>query len=183
MTTLSVDAKLSMHYTNHCVRATVITLLDNSGYEAWHIMAVSGHKNIDSIQSYSTRTSNSKKREMAESLAGALLKSPKKTCLDKENIDSVDNTKHNENTNVNMENMSFRELLELDEEQEQALLKEILSDDVSTFEPNASGNKNQVAFNATSNVTNTVNPIAMHNVLPKMLFNNSNITINFNINK
>ena len=41
-------------YINHSIRATMITKLDKSGYEAQHIMAVSGHRNESSIRSYSS---------------------------------------------------------------------------------------------------------------------------------
>ena len=44
MKKLSTDAELSYIYTSHSIRATAITVLDECGYEAQHIMAVSGHK-------------------------------------------------------------------------------------------------------------------------------------------
>ena len=44
---------LSKCYTKHSIRATAVTILDKSGFEARHIMAVSGHKNEASIRSYS----------------------------------------------------------------------------------------------------------------------------------
>ena len=183
MTTLSEKAKLSLHYANHCVRATVVTLLDNSGFEARHIMTVSGHKNTDSIQSYATTTSNAKKREMAESLSGVLCKSPKRSCL---NVSKPPVCNMNQNVGSSVENMSFRELLQLDEAQEQALLNEIFSDDMQQSEnpPNVQENM-PVTINSTNNsITSTaVNPKALHNIIPKMMFNNSNITINFNMNK
>ena len=40
MKKISVAAELSTIYTNHCIRATSITLLDSCGFEARHI----GHK-------------------------------------------------------------------------------------------------------------------------------------------
>jgi integrase len=42
--TLSQELELSKMYTNHCLRATTITLLDENGFEARHIMSISGHK-------------------------------------------------------------------------------------------------------------------------------------------
>ena len=68
MKKLFTDAKLSFNYTNHSIRATAITVLVESGYEARHIMAVSGHKSENSIRSYAARTSLSKKRKMSEAL-------------------------------------------------------------------------------------------------------------------
>ena len=44
MKCISKEAELSKIYTNHSIRATVVTILDKCGYEARHIMAVSGHK-------------------------------------------------------------------------------------------------------------------------------------------
>ena len=67
MKTLSVEAKLSTEYTNHSIRATTITILDRNGYEARHIMSVSGHRNESSIKSYS-KTSETTKTNMASCL-------------------------------------------------------------------------------------------------------------------
>ena len=78
MTSLTKDAKLSQPYTNHCIRATCVTVLDRNGYEARHIMSVSGHKKVESIQSYSSKTSNEKKRQMSNSLASSIIKLPPK---------------------------------------------------------------------------------------------------------
>ena len=50
---ISREAQLSKCYTNHSIRATAVTILDKSGFEARHIMAVSGHKNEASIRGYS----------------------------------------------------------------------------------------------------------------------------------
>jgi len=53
MKNISRKAKLSKCYTNHSIRVTAVTILDKSGFEVRHIMAVSGHKNEASIRSYS----------------------------------------------------------------------------------------------------------------------------------
>lgn len=55
---------LSTLYTNHCIRATCITNLDQRGIEARHIMSVSGHKSETSIKSYSRCVSETNKQEM-----------------------------------------------------------------------------------------------------------------------
>ena len=184
MTTLTKEAHLSKKYTNHCVRATCVTLLDRSGFEACHIMTVSGHKNIDSIQSYSVTTSDAKKREMSESLTGALIKSPKKIRLDKPVTPVETATKPAVNNEIENSKdpftMSFRELLELDTEQEKQLINELLNDDMDTYQNEQ--NKNPVAISNTSNVTSSVNPISMRNIVPKMMFSNCSVTINFNGN-
>ena len=70
MKKISKEANLSKCYTNHSIRATAVTILDNSGFEARHIMALSGHRNEASIQSY-CRTDISTKRRMSETLTTA----------------------------------------------------------------------------------------------------------------
>ena len=66
MKNMSREAKLSKCYTNHSIRATAVTILDKSGFEARHIMAISGHKNEASIRSYSKTDICTKK--MSETL-------------------------------------------------------------------------------------------------------------------
>ena len=72
MKKLSFEAKLSGVYMNHSIRATMITKLDESGYKAQHIMAMSGHRNESSIRNYSSQTSLSTKRKMSETLSASL---------------------------------------------------------------------------------------------------------------
>ncbi len=68
MKNISKQAGLTKAYTNHSIRATAVTILDKSGFEARHILAVSGHKNESSIRSYS-KTDLSTKRKMSETLS------------------------------------------------------------------------------------------------------------------
>ena len=67
MKNISREGNLSKCYTNHSIRATAVTILDKSGFEARHIMAVSGHKNEASIPSYS-KTDICTKKKMSETL-------------------------------------------------------------------------------------------------------------------
>ena len=69
---LSIEAKLSCVYTNQSIRAKTITILDECGYEARHIMALSGHRSESSIRSYASQTSLSTKRKMSETLSESL---------------------------------------------------------------------------------------------------------------
>ena len=60
MAKLSVEYGLSKTYTNHCLRATTITLLDI--FEARHVMTVSGHRSYESLRDYSRTGEPVKKR-------------------------------------------------------------------------------------------------------------------------
>ena len=66
-------------YTNHSIisiRATAVTVLGHSNFEARHIMRVTGHKSEASIRSYSRRLSENKQREISETLDQACGFSP-----------------------------------------------------------------------------------------------------------
>ena len=68
---LAKEAELSdLSYTNHLIRATVMTVLDENNFKAHHIIAVSGHHSDNTVKKYAKRCPEKKKKcEMAESLA------------------------------------------------------------------------------------------------------------------
>ena len=70
MSVMSKSAGLSKRYTNHCVRATCVSLLDEN-FDPTQIMGVSMHKSLTSILSYRGRVKKSKKRDMSMSLTRA----------------------------------------------------------------------------------------------------------------
>ncbi|KAK3096570.1 hypothetical protein FSP39_001389 [Pinctada imbricata] len=70
MKVISKDAGLSRVYTNHCVRATTITLLSHAGVETREIMKISGHRNESSIRSYNTDSSSTQKRAYSGIIQG-----------------------------------------------------------------------------------------------------------------
>ena len=72
MSRISKDAKLSVTYTNHCVRATCIKILDTAGFAGRDICQVSGHNNEGSLSSYTGRVTNERKMEMSATLGKAL---------------------------------------------------------------------------------------------------------------
>ena len=49
---LYCQLNLPKRYTNHCVRASVVTDLKDAGFSNYEVCAVTGHKNESSIQSY-----------------------------------------------------------------------------------------------------------------------------------
>ena len=65
---ISKTAGCARIYTNHSLRATCITILDNAGFESRDIMAVSDHKSESSLKHY-VKTSDAKKKCMSASLA------------------------------------------------------------------------------------------------------------------
>ena len=76
---LSEEAGLSQTYTNHCIRHTAMSTLDSAGFEARHIMAISGHKSENSIKKYARQCSDEKKRHMESTLTDKLLTKKPKT--------------------------------------------------------------------------------------------------------
>ena len=75
MSSISKEIQLSYQYTNHCIRETAVSLLDECNFEARHIMRVSGHKSESSIRSYSRRLSEVKQNEISHSLSTACFES------------------------------------------------------------------------------------------------------------
>ncbi|XP_070549671.1 uncharacterized protein [Ptychodera flava] len=70
-----MEAQCSRIYTNHCLRARTVTTLDDEGFEARHIMSISGHKSETSIRQYA-RVGEEKKREMSKVLSSKIQGSP-----------------------------------------------------------------------------------------------------------
>ena len=68
MQQISKKLKLSQCFTNHSIRATVITILSRSGFESREIMRVTGHKSEASLRSYDRDNSASCKRQISATL-------------------------------------------------------------------------------------------------------------------
>ena len=71
MKTIAKKAGCSQMYTNHSLRATTVTVLDEAGFASRDIMAVTGHKSESSLKHYS-RTSNAKKELMSTVIASRM---------------------------------------------------------------------------------------------------------------
>ncbi|XP_071116776.1 uncharacterized protein, partial [Haliotis cracherodii] len=69
MKEISTNAGLKV-YTNHCLRATAITLLSNAGIENCEICKITGHKTDESLKSYSIDSSSAQKRHYSNILQG-----------------------------------------------------------------------------------------------------------------
>ena len=68
MKQISIGAGQSKKYTNHCVRATAITLWSDSCVPARHIMSISCHTNEQSLASYNRRPSTSQLKNCSDAL-------------------------------------------------------------------------------------------------------------------
>ncbi|XP_072168629.1 zinc finger MYM-type protein 4-like [Diadema setosum] len=68
---ISTAAKCSKVYTNHCLRATCVTTLDNAGFPSRDIISVSGHRSESSLKIYS-KTSDERKKEMSSKIASKI---------------------------------------------------------------------------------------------------------------
>ena len=67
---MSTAAGISPHLTNHCMKATAVTVLSDRNVEARHLKAVTGHKSDSAIESYSARVSFPQKENMSNILSG-----------------------------------------------------------------------------------------------------------------
>ncbi len=68
MSKLSTDAKLSKRYTNHCIRATTITLLSHAGVSNRAITRITKHRNEESLKHYERDSSDEQKRQFGDIL-------------------------------------------------------------------------------------------------------------------
>ena len=72
MPKLSSKYKLSQRYTNHSIRVTSVQTLEDVNVECRHIVRISGHKSINSVQSYARRLSPARKRGISATFANHL---------------------------------------------------------------------------------------------------------------
>ena len=79
MKLLSEKAKLSKKYTNHCIRATMITILGRSGFSTNEIKSVTKHKAASSLESYFRDMDTEGKMEANQVLASAFKNGKKLT--------------------------------------------------------------------------------------------------------
>ena len=78
MSELSKSAALSQIYTNHSIRATGATIVSNNMYGPAPIMAVTGHKSVQSLTVYQ-RVDNEEKIRMGQTLSESLMKKSNQT--------------------------------------------------------------------------------------------------------
>ena len=69
---LSSRAGIQPHLTNHCLRATSVTIFSDNNCETRHIKSVNDHKSDHLIESYNNRPSLDQQREMSKALSSFL---------------------------------------------------------------------------------------------------------------
>lgn len=85
MKNISKDAELIKLYTNHCVRATTVSVLAHAGVSNREIMKVTGHRCEASLDSYNADSSDQQKRSYSSILQGESSEIPEKTQQDRPN--------------------------------------------------------------------------------------------------
>ena len=77
---LCIDAQLSRDdYTNHSIRHTVLSTLDQNNFGTRHIIALSGHKSEATIRQYTKQCPANKKKQMSKCLAEKIIPSNEST--------------------------------------------------------------------------------------------------------
>ena len=202
---LQKNVTLDGIYTNHSIRATVITRLDNDGFEARHIIQLSSHKNESTIKEYSVKCPENKRKAMFNSLSNAMqprfkkikpkpspsstvAKPPEPTPQTPDNQQNIPQLLDVKENLPSFELMPLGALDTIDD----AVLADLLNDDFE-FGDSTTGTKTdqndpkqqQIVANPTINTqVNTIN-VPMPNMpnIPMMYFPNSSVTINYNFGK
>ena len=183
-TTLSSD-----QYTNHSIRATCITLLDNAQFEARHIIAITGHKSEHTIKQYSRKCPNEKKRQMSDALATPIM--PKLPKITDQSVKSEEAS-----TPVQPQPPTFdlnaMDLFPIDDNDDVLInfinanpdFDKALQPVETQKEPTPAPPPLQADINIQRNVQNVHNvqnfASNLPSVIPKMYFSGSNATINYN---
>ena len=159
-----------MEYTNHSIRSTVITSLDEAGYEACHIMHLSSHKSESTIKEYAPKCSEHKKKEMFATLSNAMLPQPKKAKQITATITSEtgnDKTPDIQDVKESLPQFDIN-FLEYDTIDDQVLAN--LLDDLPQEPETSTNNNNPVSLPVTSNQSKYSSRNASHTsyVFPKL---------------
>ena len=196
---LSKSYPLEEEYTNHSIRATVISSLDNAGFKARHIIKLSSHKSEATVKEYATKCPEKKRKEMFQSLSNKIQPKPKKAKT--ATVTSSNPPEPNENAiapvNTEMLNMNFdlQPIDDFDTIDDEALAKLVynLPTDNNNAKTQPTGAMSQ--FGQQQDLNLPVQPqintqVITQNVqnqylprIPPMYFPHSNVTINYNFGK
>ena len=73
MSKISNGAHTSKVYSNHSVRVTCVTALDDQGFSHEEIATTTGHKNTQSVARYTRCLNDDRKRSMSDALQSVLI--------------------------------------------------------------------------------------------------------------
>ena len=190
MKILSERAKLSQMYTNHCIRASVVTKLDEERFEARHIMVVSSHKSENSIKSYSAKCPENKKKEMFEALNQPFSNPPQPAYpqIDNNQIEIRQNypppQSNNALKNQNLQLVDMFPDMANDPLNDDHFLEAIQKIERENNVLKPVQNQNQTQVTTSNTVTsNYIQQVSRNVPTPHMYFSNSNVTINYNFNQ
>lgn len=86
MSNISSAAHLSKNYTNHSLRSTCVTLLNESGESATNIIKITGHASANSLKSYTDKISTSKRKSMCATISDGLYGEHNETIVKKAKV-------------------------------------------------------------------------------------------------
>ena len=72
MKEMSKQAGIEPHLTNHCLRATFVTVLSDHNCKTRHIKSITGHKSDQAVESYNERPSMKQQQQMSLVLSDLL---------------------------------------------------------------------------------------------------------------
>ena len=196
---IAKNVQLDGDYTNHSIRSTVITTLDDAGFEGCHIIQLSSHKSEATIKNYSRKCPENKRKEMFESLSDAMIPQSKKQKVKPSATVSV--PPDVKELKENLPNMNIEEIDDFDTIDDSVLADLMLdfptenqneaitsrnskvqdTQNNTSVVPTTTPNQNQKHhFQEINTQFNTFNQQRMMPSLPQMYFPNSNVTINYN---
>ena len=203
---LQKNVKLDGDYTNHSIRATVITNLDRDGFEGRHIIQLSSHKSENTIKEYSVRCPEIKRKQMFDSLSNAI--TPKRAKVPSFTVSKppqspteCDKTPENSGQQEAIvpqvsdvkKNLPSFDLFPIED---MATIDDNVLSDLLNNEFEHHDNSALVPVTTTQNAVNPAVPSTINtqvntinvpqrsvNRMPVMYFPNSNVTINYNFSK
>ena len=183
MKVISKKLGLSYSYTNHSIRATVVTVLSKHGFQSRQIMRLTGHKSESSLRSYDKENSSKQKREISETLnnfsnskSNTLLQSTSTTM-------PLPLNKNKKHQTVDFDLSTETDLFEADDPDDEELLLEAVKNSTSDINSESS-------TTAVNNKNTTSNYSELKNISMSCLnkqFNishmeNCSFTFNINVN-
>ena len=107
MVDISKAANLGKRYTNHCVRVTVVSNLRDNGVQPADIAAVTGHKNINSVEKYVRRKRDAEKENVSTILSNSMTTQHtefKIQCLEEKVVNVITEAEKTKDSNIIFQN-------------------------------------------------------------------------------